>query len=573
MFSKLKDILPFGKKEEQVRYESAKEAMCAALTALNSQFSIEKNETNDDEVIYFKYQGMNFRAFVFAAENNDNCNLDYHAGIYSADDLEYLRQVANNANSSVSPVHFYFIADTKENQYNLYETATLTSVTDITNLQEEVTNLLELFFHSQRNFDEAVKKKKKENISAEEELFMDQHEVWMTREMEINLQLDNNLLKNAEASTLLLTDFLETTYGIQSVEIEYIDICHGLSQGQSQGQSQSQGLSQGQHLHVTDTERIHSYLLLEPVVSVKADEGLVEVKSNAATISVFYVSPEGEMRSVMITLKIENDEKNAVYVRVTSLREGDCIAYDNLWGNSRNTPKAVSMLLAVDRASESKKRAEVRYMWDEAMKKKENDEELTEEELYLVRLAVVPQLANSAYLGRKLFNQKRFAAAMKYFMNVHEYLEENFFEDFWDDSLREYFSRNCYYISFCHSELGHTALAVYFAEKACLVYPCPLHTMNYVKAMFKANDFRLFHEIRARIEEIEEIGSKLKEGESLNSTQTEMYDFLQQAYALALIRFRKWSDAKVRLDLLINNGPEYLKDWAKKKLEEIKPNL
>lgn len=552
MFSKLKSIILPQKKEEPVRYESAKDAVCAALTALNSQFSIEKHENTDDEVIYFKYQGMNFRAFVFAAENNNNCNLDFHAGVYAANDLEYLRQVANNANSSVSPIHFYFIADTKENNYNLYATATLTNVIELSDLCESMTDILEQFFFTQRKFDEAVKKKKDEHIADEEELFMDQHEIWMTREMEINLQLDNNLLKEAEASTLLLTDFLENIYGIQSVEIEYIDICQSHS-----------------HSHITDTERIHSYLLLEPVVNVKADEGIVEVKGNAATISVFYVSAKGDLRSVMLTLKVENDEKNAVYVRVTALREGDSIAYDNFWGSSRHNPKAVSLLLAVDRATESKKRAEVKYMWDEAMKKRENNEQLTEDEEYLIRISEVPQLGDSAYLGRKLFNQKRFAEAQKYFMNVHEYLEENFFEDFWNDSLREYFSRNCYYISFCHNELGNTALAVYFAEKACLVYPCPLYTINYIKAMFKANDFRLFHEIRSRMEEIEEIGSKLKEGEGLNSTQVEMYDFLQQSYVLALMRFRKWNDAKVRIDLIIANGPDYLKEWAKKKLEEI----
>ncbi len=563
MLSKFKSLILPQKKEEPVRYESAKDAVCAALTALNSQFNIEKHENSDDEVIYFKYQGLNFRAFVFAAEDNNNCNLDFHAGVYAASDLEYIRQVANNANSSVSPVHFYFIADTKENTYNLYATATLTNVIEHSDLQKEMTNVLEQFFFTQRKFEEAMKKKKEEHIADEEELFMDQHEVWMARELEINLQLESNLLKDAEASTLLLTDFLETTYGIQSVEIEYIDICQG------QGQSLSQGQDQSQNLHITDTERIHSYLLLEPVVSVKADEGVVEVKGNAATMSVFYVNQKGDLRSVMLTLKIENDEKNAVYVRVTALREGDCIAYDNFWGNSRNNPKAVSLLFAIDRASESKKRAEVKYMWEEAMKKRESGEQPTEDEEYLFRLAEVPQLGDSAYLGRKLFNKKRFAEALKYFMNVHEYLEENFFEDFWNDSLREYFSHNCFYISFCHNELGNSALAVYFAEKASLVYPCPMHTINYIKAMFKANDFRLFHEIRARIDEIEEIGSKLKEGESLNSTQTEMYDFLQQSYVLALIRFRKWADAKVRLDLLIGNGPDYLKEWARKKLEEI----
>lgn len=551
--SKVKGFFSTSKEEKQAQYESAIDAMCAALTALNSSYNIEENEQSQDKVIYFKYQGMNFRAFTFAAEDNNDCNLDFHAGIYDAGDLEYLRQVCNKANSAVNPIHFYYIADTKENTYNLYATSTLTNVTELSNLQELLNKTLENYFIAQRNFTESFKKIKEDNIADEEELFMNQHEIWMTREMEINLQLKHNLLHNAEASTLLLTDFLESVYGIQSVEIEYIDIC-----------------TKGQNKHITDTERIHSYLLLEPVVSVKSDEGLVDVNAETATISVFYVLHDGKIRNVMLTLCVENDEKNAVYIRVSALRQGDCIAFDNLWGNSRNLPKAVSYLLAVDRTSDANKRAEVKYMWDEAIKKKEHDEKLTDDELYLVRIAALPQLGDSAYLGRKCFNKKRYAEALKYFENVHEYLEENFFEDFWNDDVREYFARNCYYMSFCYCELGDAARGVYFAEKACLIYPCPLHTMTFIKTMFKANDFRLFHEIRSRMEEIEQIGSKLKEGETLNETQVEMYDFLQQSLILALIRFRKLDDAEGRLKAMLAQGPDYLKEWAKKKLEELK---
>lgn len=551
--SKVKGFFSPSKEEKQAHYESAIDAMCAALTALNSSHTIEENEQSPDKVIYFKYQGMNFRAFTFAAEDNNDCNLDFHAGIYDAGDLEYLRQICNKANSAVNPIHFYYIADTKENTYNLYATSTLTNVTELSNLQELLNKTLENYFIAQRNFTESFKKIKEDNIADEEELFMNQHEIWMTREMEINLQLKHNMLHNAEASTLLLTDFLESVYGIQSVEIEYIDIC-----------------TKGQNKHITDTERIHSYLLLEPVVSVKSDEGLVDVNAETATISVFYVLHDGKIRNVMLTLCVENDEKNAVYIRVSALRQGDCIAFDNLWGNSRNLPKAVSYLLAVDRTSDANKRAEVKYMWDEAIKKKEHDEKLTDDELYLVRIAALPQLGDSAYLGRKCFNKKRYAEALKYFENVHEYLEENFFEDFWNDEVREYFARNCYYMSFCYCELGDAARGVYFAEKACLIYPCPLHTMTFIKTMFKANDFRLFHEIRSRMEEIEQIGSKLKEGETLNETQVEMYDFLQQSLILALIRFRKLDDAEGRLKAMLAQGPDYLKEWAKKKLEELK---
>ncbi|MCF0209319.1 MAG: hypothetical protein HUK07_07680, partial [Bacteroidaceae bacterium] len=112
-------------------FPNATEAICASLADLNCTYNVERNDQNKDKVIYFKYQGMNFRAFTFSADDNDNCNLDYHAGVYRFEDLEYLRQVTNNANSSVSPIHFYFIADTKDNFYNLYATATLTNVTEI----------------------------------------------------------------------------------------------------------------------------------------------------------------------------------------------------------------------------------------------------------------------------------------------------------------------------------------------------------------------------------------------------------------------------------------------------------
>ena len=161
--SKVKGFFSPSKEEKQAQYESAIDAMCAALTALNSSYNIEENEQSQDKVIYFKYQGMNFRAFTFAAEDNNDCNLDFHAGIYDAGDLEYLRQVCNKANSAVNPIHFYYIADTKENTYNLYATSTLTNVTELSNLQELLNKTLENYFIAQRNFTESFKKIKEED--------------------------------------------------------------------------------------------------------------------------------------------------------------------------------------------------------------------------------------------------------------------------------------------------------------------------------------------------------------------------------------------------------------------------
>lgn len=553
--SRLKGILKTKETVETVHYETAHDAMCAALTAMNSTHSIEQYENTQDKVIYFKYQGMNFRAFTFEAEKNNDCNLDFHAGVYEASDLEYIRQVCNRANSAVNPAHFYYIADTKENKFNLYATCTLTNVPELYDLQSVLNVTLDNFFNVQRSFDEAIKKLKEENIADEDVIFMDNHEVWMTREIEITLQDQQNLLHDAEPHTLLLTDFLEYVYSIQSVEIEYIDVC-----------------ASGTNKHITDTEHIHSYLLLESVVAVQAEKGIVDVKNQATTISVFYLTAEGKMRSVMITLCVENDEKNAVYIRVTAMRQGDCISMDSLWGSTRNLPKAVSYLLAVDRASEANRRAEVKYMWEEACRKKLHNEVLSDDERYLVGIAALPQIGDLAYLGKKCFNNKRFTEALKYFESLNEYLEKNFYEDFWTDKVREFFAHNCFYISYCYCEQGNPALGVFYAEKSCLIYPSHIHIVNYIKTLFKANDFRLFHEIRSRLADIEEEASKKKDDEPINEAQAEMYDFLQQSLIFALLRFGKIEEGVSRLQAIIAEGPDHLKEWAKNLLAKVKEN-
>ena len=555
VFSKLKELLAKREKTQTVEKPSSTDAMANALTLLNCTYNIEDSNDQKDRVIYFKYQGLNFRAFTFGNENNNDCNLDFHAGVYNFGDLEILRQVTNSVNSSVSPIHYYFISDTKESVFNLYASATLTNVSEIENLKDCLSATLEQFFYSQRNFENAIKKRKEDSSPAEDIIFMNSHEVWMAREMEMNLMPKSSFLKTADAKELLLTDFLEDVYGIQSIEIESIDVSN-----------------QDVCKRITDTERIHSYKLIEPVVTIKKETGEVVDGYDAASISVVYLLPTGESKVVMLTLKIEDKLDNAVYVRVTSLREGDCISMDNLWGSNRNMPKAESFMFAVDRTTDAKKKAELKYMWEEACKKKENGEKLTNEELYLVSIASMPQLGDSAYWGRKHFNQQRFAEALKYFENVNEYLENNFFEDFWDDNLREYFSRNCWYMSYCHSELGNATLAVYYAEKACMVYPCPLHQMTFVKALYRANDFRIFHELNTRINELDELLEKTEDMEQLTEAQAEMYEFLHKATALALIRFRKYDDAKIKLQYLIDNASEETKEWAKKKLEELKNN-
>lgn len=554
MFSKLKEVLSRKSKQLTAEKPSSTDAMANALSQLNCTYNIDSTNEKGDKVIYFKFQGLNFRAFTFGNEDNTDCNLDFHAGAYPFADLEYLRQTTNTANSSVSPVHFYFNSDTQENVYNLYASATLTNITEIEDLKETLSKTLELFFYAQRSFEGNLKKKREENIPDEESLFMNMHEIWMAREMEITLQPKSKLTADGDAKNLLLTDFLEDAYKIQSVEIESLDICN-----------------RDKNIRITDTEKIHSYKLIDPIITKDEKTGEYTDAYDSATITVLYLQPSGEMRSTMISLRIEEKMKQAIYFRVTALREGDCIAIDNLWGNSRNMPQTLSLVLAVENSTEARKKAEVKYMWDEAQKKVENGEQLSDDEDYLVRISSVPQLADNAYWGRKYFNQKRYAEALKHFINAHEYLEKHFFDDFWNDSVREYFARNSWYIAFCYCELSEPALGVHYAEKACLIYPCPVHQMTFVKAMFLANDFRLFHEINTRIAEIEELIGKLQEEEALPEAQAEMYDFLQSSYVLALIKHRKLSDAKAKLQNIIENttNPD-MKEWAMKKLEEIK---
>ena len=93
--------------------------------------------------------------------------------------------------------------------------------------------------------------------------------------------------------------------------------------------------------------------------------------------------------------------------------------------------------------------------------------------------------------------------------------------------------------------------------------------MTFIKALYASNDFRLIHEIRTRIDELDEIGNKMKEEETFNDAQSEMYEFLQRAMVLALILHRKWEDAKHRLQYIIDNAGEELKEWAKEKMAEI----
>ena len=551
LISKLKTILSYWEQPQMTVHTTSLEAVCSALEALNCKFQKEEHE-NGNTVVYFKYQGLNFRAFLFQEKDNTNCNLDFHAGIYGAEELELIRQTCNQANSSVFPIHFYYIANTKENVFNIYATCTLTNVTEIIDLKKELEKSLEQFFNARMSFEDAMHKQKEADVPEEEELFMGQHEIWMARELEMLLQETKDLPKDTDAAHLLLTDFLEAFFNIQSVEIESVDICTG-----------------DEAKHITDTERIHSLLLLDPVVSNLKEPEKASAKKSCATITVYFLSADGEANNIMINLRVENDTKQALYVRVTSMQPGESIGTDVLLDSSNNTPDAFSLLLAVDHKTEANKRAEVKYMWEEACKKSENGEKLTEDEQYLQSIAAVPHLVNSAYLGRKLFNQKRYAEALPYFSNVNEYLESNFFENFWCDELRQYFAHNSYYLGHCYFSLGDATRATYYLEKACLIYPSPLHQMTFIKALYASNDFRLIHEIRTRIDELDEIGNKMKEEETFNDAQSEMYEFLQRAMVLALILHRKWEDAKHRLQYIIDNAGEELKEWAKEKMAEI----
>ncbi|MCF0203246.1 MAG: hypothetical protein HUK08_07770 [Bacteroidaceae bacterium] len=523
-----------------------------ALDVLNCKWQKEKNGNSGNEVIYFKYQGMNFRIFTLDKERKYDCNIDYHAGVWPFSDLDALRRAVNSANSSVLPVHFYYIPEPKDNVYNVYETATICRIDCLQNLSEELGDILEIMFSSQHTLNDAINKTRKESQD-EEEQFMSHHEIWMAREMELTLQEEQEkTVKDYRDSAITLTDFLEDAYGIQSIEIDSI----GITVGENFRQ-------------IKDTVAIHSFILLSPIISGLEDEGKAEIVAKNATLTVCYVSRNGDKRHVTVMMKVENDMEKAVYVRVTTMREGDCISLDNLWGSKNNMPRTASFLMAIDKDTKSKRAAEVKYMWEEMQRKNERGEQLNDDELYLSQIASMPHLGNSAYWGRKRFNEGRFHEALMYFENINEYIESNFFDANFSEELREFFARNCFYMSVCHCELGRYELGVYYAEKACVIYSSPLHQITLIKAMYRANDFRLIAEIRRNMEEMESRMDETKDDDILRDTHTDIYEFLQKALALSFIRYGKWDDAKQRLEIIIKEASEEAAVWAKEQLAKI----
>lgn len=100
----------FGKALLQMDEEKAKgvrDLFLETLTKIGCQY--EFGEVEDDDLIYFSYQGEHF----FADAKNDNWYVQiydiywYHVGLYDIDEFARLKKVINESNRANSVMTYY----------------------------------------------------------------------------------------------------------------------------------------------------------------------------------------------------------------------------------------------------------------------------------------------------------------------------------------------------------------------------------------------------------------------------------------------------------------------------------
>lgn len=104
-----------SQEDEKIRHMGTKDLFLATLTKIGSQYELVEKE--DDNIIYFAYQGENF--VVDASNENNYIRIwDTHWGhveLYDVDELSRLKKAINNSNLNTGVTTVYTIDEVGHN--------------------------------------------------------------------------------------------------------------------------------------------------------------------------------------------------------------------------------------------------------------------------------------------------------------------------------------------------------------------------------------------------------------------------------------------------------------------------
>ena len=303
--------------------------------------------------------------------------------------------------------------------------------------------------------------------------------------------------------------------------------------------------------HITDISTITAFDVRE----------YIRQHAEPTSLNSIVLIYEFEHQTLFVNLtKAKGSTDNTLYYIVNVVRSGDEL--DQFMDN--RTSLSSRTMLEVRLGDEDKAAWEAKYMIDDAMDKVANDkeDELTDEQ----RLVVAhhqPNAQTDLYWGKKYFNHRCYYQALFHFNRVFRVILTRPYKD-WKEGVKELFYDICYYIGFIYADLGMNVRACYYLNIARESNRID-YIEEFVNCICNMRDPSTLGMVVSYIKDIQE---KMSANEDEIERLMPMYQFFQRRLLYLLVEYRKWDDAEIQANYMIQNEMDV--EFANDELEHIR---
>lgn len=408
---------------------------------------------------------------------------------------------------------------------------------DLDKIVKDLREMIQLVFRLSRKFSEQLDKAIQEDEEKDEKFFTDytfnNKLATISRQMEAHHTDD----ETEEEGTKF---FLSVRQLVQLYE--NVDFGCLLSLKIVQGDSVE---------HITDISTITAFDVRD----------YIRQHAEPTTLNSIVLIYEFEHQELFVNLtKAKGSTDNTLYYIVNVARSGSEL--DKFMDNRVRLSSRT--MLEVRLSDEDKDAWEVKYMIDDAMDKvnsgKEN--ELTDEQ----RLAVAhtnPTIQSDLYWGKKYFNHRCYYQALYHFNRVFcafRFLPINE----WHEDLKAVFFDVSYYIGFIYADLGMHVRACYYLNIAKTS-----DRIDYIEEFINCLcNMRDLSALQLVVSYINDIREKMDANEAEIERLMPMFQFFQRRYLYLLVEYKKWDDAEIQANYMIQNDMDV--EFANDELEHIR---
>lgn len=494
------------------------------LNSYNCKYNIEDERDEKLVRIYFDYQGGHFIAVL--KDNNMGVDVNYPSFTDAPyDELQLVRAMCNRFNNNSSVLKYSYTFDEAKNLLRVHISFFCTSI-----FADDMTDLLNACFYFQRSFcdeyhDARNNQESYETRDIERTFARNSRERFLIAQQELRHQSDDprNEKRCSFEGGLTMSDFIKTVMGIDA------HVC------------QSMIVIQDTTTCTVAAHDIDSWQMSKLLIDGQGIDAKFAHTQAAAMLRINGISKKdksGDFSEQLLTISAlpDGSDDTSLYFRITAILT-PLTTSRNAALNSRGETFTPTLLVAYDKTSPKQKQQEFDYMWQDALIKIRDGEELSDEQQLIVDVTDA-NIGYCIYWGKHHMLNDRYTEAVILFENAYNAMSKVFFK--LSDEMKDTYREVCYNIGFCYTELHQNEKAFYYLhmlEEDGNIR----HNSELINCLANNRDIRVFRIINDIMDAINKHADQ--EGNIPEELQT-FVNFLRRRRAYSLIDFDELDEAE-----------------------------